>query len=52
MLYLGHNHRDNKFIILKVTLWSEIIFDNWKPSKSDEKCFLFQLKSPFRSQDI
>ena len=22
------------------------------PFKNDEKCFLFQLKSPFRSQDI
>ena len=52
MLYLGHNHRDNKFIILKVALWSEIIFSNWKPFQSDEKYFLFQLKSPFRSQDI
>ena len=27
-------------------------FDNWKPFKNDEKCFLFHLKSSFRSQDI
>ena len=26
---------------------SETIFGNWKPFKSDEKCFLFQLKSSF-----
>ena len=25
---------------------------NWKPFKNDEKCFLFYLKSSFRSQDI
>ena len=31
---------------------SETIFDNWKPFKNDEKCFLFHLESPFRSQDI
>ena len=31
---------------------SETIFDKWKPFKSDEKGFLFQLKSSFRSQDI
>ena len=24
----------------------------WKPFKNDEKCFLFHLKSSFRSQDI
>ena len=34
------------------TLRSETIFDNWKPFKNDEKCFLFHLKSSFRSQDI
>ena len=27
-------------------------FCNWKPFKSDEKCFLFHLKSSLRSQDI
>ena len=27
-------------------------FGNWKPFKNDEKCFLFHLKSFFRSQDI
>ena len=27
-------------------------FANWKPFKNDEKCFLFNLKSSFRSQDI
>ena len=26
-------------------------FGNWKPFKKDEKCFLFHLKSYFRSQD-
>ena len=31
---------------------SETIFDNWKPFKNYEKCFLFHLKSPFCSQDI
>ena len=25
---------------------------HWKPFKNDEKCFLFHLKSSFRSQDI
>ena len=34
------------------TLGSETIFDNWKPFKNDEKCFLFHLKSSFRSQNI
>ena len=34
------------------TLRSETIFGNWKPFKNDEKCFLFRLKSSFRSQDI
>ena len=29
-----------------------LIFGNWKPCKNDEKCFLFHLKSSFRSQDI
>ena len=24
----------------------------WKPFKNDEKCFLFHIKSPFRSKDI
>ena len=24
----------------------------WKPFKYGEKCFLFHLKNPFRSQDI
>ena len=33
-------------------LVSETIFANWKPFKNDEKCFLFHLKSSFRSQDI
>ena len=28
------------------------LFSNWKPLKNDEKCFLFHLKSFFRSQDI
>ena len=27
-------------------------FLQWKPFKNDEKCFLFHLKSSFRSQDI
>ena len=33
-------------------LMSEKIFGSWKPFKIDEKCFLFHLKSSFRSQDI
>ena len=37
---------------LRCTLRSEKIFGNWKPFKNDEKCFLFHLKSSFRSQDI
>ena len=37
---------------LKRTLRSELIFDNWKPFKNDEKCFLFHLISSFCSQDI
>ena len=36
----------------KLTLRTETIFGDWKPFESDEKCFLFQLKSSFRSQDI
>ena len=36
----------------KHTLRSETIFGNWKPYKSDKKCFLFRFKSSFRSQDI
>ena len=28
------------------------ILDNWKSFKNEEKCFLFLLKSSFRSQDI
>ena len=31
---------------------SETIFDNLKPFKNNEKCFLFHIKSSFRSQDI
>ena len=31
-------------------LSSETLFGKWKPFKSDEKCFLFHLKSSFRSQ--
>ena len=31
---------------------SESIFGNCMPFKNDEKCFLFHLKSSFRSQDI
>ena len=34
------------------TLKYEAIFGNLKPFKNDEKCFLFHLKSSFRSQDI
>ena len=33
-------------------LMSDKIFDSWKLFKNDEKCFLFHLKSSFRSQDI
>ena len=28
------------------------IFGDWKPFKNDEKCFLFNLKNSFHSQDI
>ena len=31
---------------------SETIFGSWKFLKSYEKCFLFHVKSSFRSQDI
>ena len=31
---------------------SETVFGNWKPFKSDEKCFLFHLKSSFHYQNI
>ena len=34
------------------TLRSETFFNNWKPFKNNQKCFLFHLKSSFRSQDI
>ena len=34
------------------TLGPETISDNWKPFKSDEKCFLFHVKSSFCSLDI
>ena len=37
---------------LKMHSRSEKIFGYWKPFKNDEKCFLFQLKSSFHSQDI
>ena len=29
-----------------------VLFASWKPFKIDEKCFLFHLRSSFRSQDI
>ena len=48
--------------ILQVVIWKITVlkgalsclrqFVNWKPSKNDEKCFLFHLKSSFCSQDI
>ena len=34
------------------TFRCETIFGNWKHFKYDGKCFLFHLKSSFRSQDI
>ena len=34
------------------TLRSETIFGSWKPFRSDEKCFLYYIKSSFCSQDI
>ena len=37
---------------LRCSLRSETILGNWKPSKSDEKCFLFYLKRFFRSEKI
>ena len=37
---------------LKAHSRSETIFGKWKPLKNNEKCFLFHLKSSFRSQDI
>ena len=33
----------------KRTLWSETIFDSWKPFKSDDKCLLFHFNSSFHS---
>ena len=36
----------------RLTLRSESILGNWKPFKNDATCFLFNLKSSFRSQDI
>ena len=39
-------------VIERRTLRSVDIFGNWKPFKNDEKCFLFHLKSLFRSLDI
>ena len=39
--------RSSEFLKLYSQAW-----DNWKPFKNDEKCFLFHLKSSFRSQDI
>ena len=42
----------NLQIYWRRTLRSEKIFGNWKPFKNDDKCFLFHLKSSFRSQDI
>ena len=36
----------------RCTLRSETMFGGLKPLKNDEKCFLFHLKSSFRSQDI
>ena len=36
----------------RCTLRSEIIFSSWKLFKNNEKYFLFNLKSSFRSQDI
>ena len=47
-------HQFMDLLILKGAFFarSETIFDNWKPFQNDEKCFLFHLKSSFRSQDI
>ena len=50
----------NQFKIFKIkNLKSDSTFQkklchllHWKPFKDDEKCFLFYLKSSFRSQDI
>ena len=40
---------------LKIGLWPSKIklcyLSDWKPFKNDEKCFLFHLKSSFRSKD-
>ena len=41
-----------KIIALKAQFYFLDNFGNWKPFKSDEKGFLFHLKSSFRSQDI
>ena len=41
-----------RLLLKRRTLMSETNFGNWKPFKNDEKCFLFHLKSSFRSQDI
>ena len=41
-------------VLKKYLKWlaSEWIYDNWKPFKNDEKPFLFQVKSSFRSWDV
>ena len=36
----------------RCTVKSDTITGNWMSFKNDEKCFLFHLKSSFRSQDI
>ena len=42
----------SQFYIKGALIKSETIFDNSKPFKNDEKCFLFHLKSSFRSKDL
>ena len=39
-------------VVLSLSKKKLIYFFQWKPAKTDAKCFLFHLKSSFRPQDI
>ena len=47
--YTSSNSNYQKKLLKRRTLRSKTIFGKWKPFKNDDKCFLFHLKSSFRS---
>ena len=52
MWFIAYYNPYNVQKALKAYLGSGTIFDNWKPFKNDEKCFLIHLTSSFRSQYV